>query len=370
MKVLMTADTVGGVWSYALELARVLESFDVEIILASTGALPSPAQRAAAESRPNITLYASAYRLEWMPDPWSDIEQAGEWLLEIAAHTRPDIIHLNDYAHGALPWNTPVLMAGHSCVLSWWQAVHGQPAPNVWARYRETVRRGVDGADMIVAPTHAMLTALERHYGLSRRRRVISNARASNDYPPGRKQALILAAGRLWDEAKNVQALARVAPELDWPVAVAGETRTPGGGEPSAFSNVQALGRLSRAVLAKWYATASIYALPARYEPFGLSALEAALAGCALVLGDIPSLREVWDDTALFVPPGDQAALAAALQALIADKGLRARYGSRARNRASWRYAPTRMGAAYHAAYDELLGVRNSAPVRLEIARP
>ncbi len=32
--------------------------------------------------------------------------------------------------------------------------------------------------------------------------------------------------------------------------------------------------------------------LPARYEPFGLSVLEAALSGCALVLGDIPSLRE------------------------------------------------------------------------------
>ena len=47
---------------------------------------------------------------------------------------------------------------------------------------------------------------------------------------------------------------------------------------------------------------AAIYALPARYEPFGLSILEAALSGCALVIGDIPSLREIWADAALFVP--------------------------------------------------------------------
>ena len=64
------------------------------------------------------------------------------------------------------------------------------------------------------------------------------------------------------------------------------------------------LGRLSAGELADWYARAAIYALPARYEPFGLSALEAALSGCALVLGDIPSLREIWGDAALFVPPG------------------------------------------------------------------
>jgi glycogen synthase len=59
---------------------------------------------------------------------------------------------------------------------------------------------------------------------------------------------------------------------------------------------------------ADWYARASIYALPARYEPFGLSALEAALSGCALILGDIPSLREVWLEAAPYVSPDDESA--------------------------------------------------------------
>ena len=39
----------------------------------------------------------------------------------------------------------------------------------------------------------------------------------------------------------------------------------------------------------------------ALYEPFGLAVLEAAQAGCALVLSDIPTFRELWDGAALFV---------------------------------------------------------------------
>ena len=48
---------------------------------------------------------------------------------------------------------------------------------------------------------------------------------------------------------------------------------------------------------------ASIFAHPALYEPFGLSVLEAARAGCCLILSDIPSLRELWDGAAIFVDP-------------------------------------------------------------------
>ena len=105
--------------------------------------------------------------------------------------------------------------------------------------------------------------------------------------------------------------------------------------------------------LVRLYGGASIFALPARYEPFGLSVLEAALAGCALVLGDIPSLREVWGDAALYVPPEDHDALHAALQRLIADADLRERMAVRAHVRAR-RYSPEAMVRAYRRAYGDL----------------
>lgn len=98
---------------------------------------------------------------------------------------------------------------------------------------------------------------------------------------------------------------------------------------------------------------ASIYALPARYEPFGLSALEAGLSGCALILGDIPSLREVWGDAALYVPPDDAKALRWGLKWLIRNSALRADLAARALARART-YSLERMAQNYLDAYRSL----------------
>src|SRR5204863_2344902 len=117
--------------------------------------------------------------------------------------------------------------------------------------------------------------------------------------------------------------------KLPWPIYAAGDGQ--------AFQNqtalppqVRALGRLGVRSMASCCGRASIYALPARYEPFGLSVLEAALAGCALVLGDIPSLRENWENAAVFVAPEDAEALGTAVQGLIEAPARRQTLGRRA----------------------------------------
>ncbi|HYE33877.1 glycosyltransferase family 4 protein [Methylocaldum sp.] len=351
MKVLMTADTVGGVWRYALELARGLGPFGADITLATMGAPLSADQRREVAALSNVQVAESRYKLVWMDDPWADLEAAGEWLLKLADDFKPSLVHLNDYPHGNLPWPAPVLMVGHSCVLSWWQAVYGEPAPNRLDRYRGVVSNGLRAADCLVAPTGAMLAELRRLYGPLPPFRVISNGRGV--LPESNKKPFVLAAGRLWDPAKNIAALARIAPRLPWPVYIAGEARHPDGGV-SEFPDIHCLDRLSPEQLANWFAHASIYALPARYEPFGLSALEAALAGCALVLGDIGSLREIWQDAALFVPPNDAERLRSTLQKLIDEPELRRDYAAKARIRAA-RFTPERMAAAYWNAYLELI---------------
>lgn len=349
----MTADTVGGVWTYALELARALATRGVEVAIATMGALPDRTQREEASRVPNVSLFESAFRLEWMEDPWADVRRAGEWLLELESRLRPDVVHLNGYAHAQLSWRAPVLVVGHSCVLSWWHAVKGEDAPPEWERYRLEVARGLRNADLVVAPTGAMLAALEEHYGPVKRGRVIPNCRDAALFSQHEKEEFILTAGRLWDEAKNVSSLARVAPGLPWPVYVAGEDKRPGGGA-AQLPNVKLLSRLSSESLRNWFERAAVYALPARYEPFGLSALEAALASCALVLGDIPSLREVWGDAALFVPPEDTLALKDALAELIEDAGKRRLMATRARRRAL-EFTPARTAEGYLAAYADLM---------------
>lgn len=354
LRILMTADTVGGVWQYALELARQLCAGGDEVVLAALGPLPDEAQRRQAAAIPGLVLHAHACRLLWMEDPWEDVQRAGEWLLALEARVRPHVVHLNDFGAGALPWRAPVLLVGHSCVLSWWRAVHGGAPPAHWQRYAQAVGDALEAADLVIAPSRAMLQALHAHYGFATAAAVIHNGCQRAPLPDLPRQPRILAAGRLWDEAKNILALARVAPALPWPVRLAGQASAPGGAS-AALAGVQLLGMLDRQALAREMAQAAIYALPARYEPFGLSALEAAQAGCALVLGDIPSLREVWREVAVFVPPHDDAALQAALQRLIGQPPLRLRMAALARERAA-RYCPATMAAAYRRRYRQLAG--------------
>ena len=338
--ILLTADCVGGVWTYATELATALAARGIQVHLASMGAPLQAHQREMLQGRDGIELHESEFALEWMPDPWRDVDAAGEWLLALEHRLRPDLVHLNQFAFGALPFRAPRLVVGHSCVLSWWRAVHGVDAPPEWDVYRARVRAGLRGADLVAAPTEAMLASLIEHYGV--RGVVLPNGRDPSQFRPAPKQPIVFAAGRFWDQAKNLSALQAVAPRLDWPVRIAGA-------DANRAEGVRSLGVLSTRDVARQMAQASICALPARYEPFGLSALEAGLAGCALVLGDIPSLREVWGDAAAFVPPDDHDALRATLQRLIADTDERERLGGAARRRAL-KFSPEAMADAWQSA--------------------
>jgi glycogen synthase len=352
-RVLMTADTVGGVWTYAMELARALGVEGVDVTLASMGGPANAEQRKEARDIPTLELYESMYRLPWMEEPWSDVELAGEWLLDVAARVRPDLVHLNEPVHAALPWKAPCVAVAHSCVLSWWDSVWQSPAPKEWDRYRQEMRRGLVHATEIVAPSAWMLAMMRSHYGVANGR-VIRNGRDASDFVPGAKAPLVFAAGRLWDPAKNLLALDQVAQGLPWPVYVAGEPRHPDRDTSITATHVRLLGRLPSGTVAAWLRAASIYAFPARYEPFGLSILEAALAGCTLVLGDIPTLRELWEGAAIFVSPDHPDTLRVALEGLIDDAGLRQTLSMRARKRAL-ALTPTRMARAYLGLYTDLL---------------
>jgi glycogen synthase len=363
-RVLMTADTVGGVWDYAVQLAAGLAPLGVATTIATMGPRPTARQREAAASVPGLELHESEFRLEWMDAPWEDVDRAGAWLLGLADRLDPDLVQINGYAHAALPWDRPTLVVAHSCVCSWWNAVRREEAPAAYDRYRRAVAMGLGSADAVVAPSAAMLRALSAHYGPIDGR-VVPNGRDGADFSTGPKQALVFSAGRLWDEAKNLALLAAVAPDVPWPVTAAGDTCHPDG-RPWRAGAVRCLGRLSPSEVRAWMGRAAIYALPARYEPFGLSILEAALSRCALVIGDIPSLRETWDGAAVFVPPDDPDALLAALRELIADDVRRAEWQRRAWSRAQ-EFTVERMGRGYLAVYGSLLR-GTGAGIRYEAA--
>lgn len=352
-RLLMTADAVGGVWRYAVDLAGELATRGTKVTLAVMGPAPSAAQRIEAR-KAGAELVDRPYRLEWMDDPWQDVDRAGEWLLEIAADIKPSIVHVNGYAHSALPWRSPVVVVAHSCVRTWWSAVRRQDPPAMH-RYTAMVHAGLSAAHIVIAPTRAMAEGLRAEYRTAVKVRVIPNGcvPAPLRSPSRVKEPLVLAAGRVWDEAKNIAALCTAASIIDWPVYVAGDVQSPDGRSCTA-PGVHMLGRLSPQELAGWYQRAAIYALPARYEPFGLSALEAANAGCALVLGDIASLRENWEGAALFVAPDDHDALARIVNRLSRSEDERSALARCAQRRAA-AFTLRRTADAYLATYEALL---------------
>ncbi len=360
-RILMTADTIGGVWEYALDLSRALSASGIEVTLATMGREPTLGQRWDAERIPNLTLRTSTFKLEWMANAHDDMRDSGRWLLDMQDAVGPDLIHLNGFCHGALPGTAPVLMVAHSCVRSWWESVKGATAPAEWDHYTMSARQGLMAADAVVAPSRWMADAIERLYGV-RPVHLIPNGRdATTGFSTeADKQPIIFAAGRLWDDAKNLRVLDRACARVSWPLYLAGSTHGP---FDTAFVPTRgvALGTLPARELAVWMRSASIYALPAKYEPFGLSALEAALCGCALVLGDIPSLRENWEDAAVFVGPDDVDGLSTALERLIASPGERAELGRRAKLRAR-AFSIQRMTASYLAAYAHLLDAGRAEP--------
>jgi glycosyltransferase involved in cell wall biosynthesis len=351
----MTADTVGGVFQYALELCAGLSKQGVEVTLATMGSPLSASQRdALATIRPAIRPLHGNFKLEWMDDPWDDVDRAGAWLLDIAHRTKPDLVHINGYAHAALSFDCPVAIVAHSCVVSRWQAVRRSPVPASFDEYKRRVSQGIEAATVVVAPSGAMMDAILRNYPPPRRVAVVYHGRNPEDFFPSHKHPFVLALGRLWDEGKNLELLDQIASNVSWPILVGGSTAL-GDTRSAPFRRASYIGRAGGVALRALLSRASIYSLPARYEPFGLSILEAALSGAALVLGDIPSLREIWGDAALYVDPEDAAAWSSSLRRLIVNRTLLSEMADKARFR-SLRYTASAMVAGYSSIYDEILG--------------
>jgi glycosyltransferase involved in cell wall biosynthesis len=353
-KILMTADTVGGVWTYSLELARALEQAGTQVAVAVMGGRMTEEQQAEAATISNLTVYESDYKLEWMDNPWNDIEKAGEWLLQLRDEVQPDIIHLNGMAHAALDWGKPVVVVVHSCVLSWWKAVKEADAPKEWNKYKELVTKGLQAADVVVAPTQAMMHQAEELYGPFKKSSVIYNGRGQHHFQFGRKEPFVFSMGRVWDEAKNISMLAHIASELKWPVYIAGDDKHPATGKTIELENVHFLGKLTNKEVSDWLSRASIYALPAKYEPFGLTILEAAMSGCALVVGKTESQAEIWGNAAKYTDPNNADELRDTINSLIDDEFCRNIMACRAVKR-SHGYTADQMAQDYTHIYRQLV---------------
>ncbi len=368
MRVLITADTVGGIWTYARELVSGLVRRGVDVTLVSFGHIPEPRQLAWVEGLRNLDFRPTAFRLEWMQDSAEDIEASSEYLLSVIRETSPDLLHLNQFCYGALNVDVPKLVVAHSDVVSWWAAVHGEEPPRTaWSEwYRETVQRGLDCATTVIAPSRWMLAQVEAYYGPRMRCGVIYNGRSPQWFNPHvDEDDMVLTVGRLWDSAKQVSLVTQY--DCGWPVVIAGETQHPDeayrgdGARIVCEGTLELKGKQNPEQLRSLFARAAIYAATSRYEPFGLALVEAAFSRCTIVANDIPSFRELWGETACYFRANDAASLRDTIAELRGNKVLRRQHAELAYQRAKRRYTADRMVQEYLDAYAYLTAERTVA---------
>jgi glycosyltransferase involved in cell wall biosynthesis len=160
-------------------------------------------------------------------------------------------------------------------------------------------------AERVICVSQEERRVLETHFG-SRLKTVVHpngvdsaeiSAARPYDKPPG--EVLILSVGRL-EAYKEVGRLVATLTQLPWQyrLAIIGdgperERIERVARELNIIGRVRLLGQVSRDELVRWYRTADVYISLSRHEAFGLTLLEAAVAGLAVVASDLPAHREV-----------------------------------------------------------------------------
>lgn len=357
MRILMTTDTVGGVWTYTKQLSWELLARGCHIALVSIGSPPSDAQMRSVNAISarwgvQFRFVASGAPLEWMDENGRSYCEAAPLVMDVATDFSADLILSSQYCFGALPFDGPKVVVAHSDVLSWARVCRPKLLSSEWLeRYCELVGEGLSKADAVVAPTHWMLHALEQGFRISGEPHVIYNGRSiSVRVPSEQRRIQAVAAGRLWDEAKNLMLLTEL--DLTLPLLIAGEVGRSNSNSQLCSGSTVLVGQLDEDEILSLFRKSAIYVCASKYEPFGLAPLEAALCGCAIVANDIPSLREVWGDAALFF---DDARSLSSLLGWLSRNGCAL---NAARRRARWRashFTAWRMAGAYLELFRSLL---------------
>lgn len=341
-RILMTLDAVGGVWRYAMDLAAELAPLGTEVVFAGFGPAPRDDQKDEAKALGHLIWLSD--QLDWTVACEAQLETVAGLIADAAIRFDADLVHANLPSQVAgLAVDLPVVCVTHSCVVTWFRTVRGTDLPADWRWQLRRNRIGFASADIVVAPSAAHARLTQESYGLPEAPRVVYNATRPGPVD-GDRQLSALAAGRWWDDGKNGRILDAAAAQASVPVQMAGPLRSPSGQQIDLHHAVS-LGEISNGALRGMMAERAIFVSPSVYEPFGLAPLEAAHAGAALVLSDIPIYRELWDGAALFAAPDDPGAFADAIDRLAFDGDLRAALAASGRIRATT-FAPAAQARA------------------------
>jgi GT2 family glycosyltransferase/glycosyltransferase involved in cell wall biosynthesis len=205
-------------------------------------------------------------------------------------------------------------------------------------RYQSVLPRACNLATAVVCVSHATLLGLHSATGIDPQRCVVIGeapqllGQHTDVSPPG--EPYFLYVGSL-EARKNVQTLVDAVLGAEPPLPARLVVVGPLDGRPTPLSRrltesshgdrVEHLGFVSPARLTDLYRGATAVVLPSVYEGYGLPVLEAMTQNAAVVATDIPSVREIAGDAALYVDrPFDAASWQSALRRIAEEDELRA----------------------------------------------
>ena len=215
--------------------------------------------------------------------------------------------------------------------------------PEFRARFAAQAREAASRSDRIITVSGFTASQVSGLLGFPRERiAVVHHGVRALPRSTAPREPVILSVGaiqRRKNTARLVAAFERL--ETDWRLVLAGASgygaaeilerieRSP------ARSRILLPGYVSNAGLAEWYARAGVFAFPSLDEGFGMPVLEAMAAGVPVLTSNLSALPEVAGDAALLVDPCDTDALAAGLERLVRDEGLREDLAARGRRRSA-----------------------------------
>jgi glycosyltransferase involved in cell wall biosynthesis len=274
---------------------------------------------------------------------------------------RPSIVHANLSS----PWSCQYCIAAAALLRrSRVVSVYQLATPPVTERQRRMKRLTARGVDRHIGVGEQTSRDIEELIGLSPGSVLTIHNGVPDESPqatrPLRSGPLIGAVGRL-EPQKGFDMLIRALATIDDATLVLiGD-----GAERQRLLDLAR--RLSVAERIEWVgwsddprrylSTFDVFVLPSRFEGFPLALLEALLARRAVVATAVGSVPEAIRDgeTGLIVPVDDPAALAGAIQRLLADERLRRRLGEQGRQFVLAQFTAAHMTRAFESLYRELL---------------
>ncbi|HEV2865315.1 MAG TPA: glycosyltransferase family 4 protein, partial [Allosphingosinicella sp.] len=229
LRILLTTDAVGGVWTYSLDLARSLSRLGLEPLLAVMGPSPSPSQALAARAAA-ASVIDTGLPLDWTAQGPAELTRAARRLARLAEEIGADLVQLHTAAlAGQSAFAVPVVAVHHSCVATWWDAVYAGHPPAEFAWRTDCVRAGLAAADAVVTPTAAFGEQVRRVYRLTEAPVTVHNGRSPLPLAPAAPADYAFTAGRLWDPGKNLATLDAAAARMRIPLHAAGPVEGPNG---------------------------------------------------------------------------------------------------------------------------------------------